>query len=122
MDKTKTRIVMLSEICPFLRNRKVTLYKDTWLNHICDAHQEVKGCAELIRKTLSQGKDSTISVYQKRRDPNAIAIYKKCVNLDPLYSYIAITVKFHNDRIADMTSCYGKHDITNLDMEDYDGH
>ena len=122
MNMTKTKPVMFSVICPFLRNRKATLYKDTWSNKICEAHQEVRGCLDLIKKTLSNKTDSTIEIYQKHRDPDAIAIYKKCPHLEPLYSYISITGKIINDRIVVMTSCYGKHDIANLDMGVYDGH
>jgi len=122
MDTTRTRTILFSVICPGLRNRKVTLYKDTWIDHICEIHQEVKDCVGFIERVLSSKKDSTIEIYQKYRDPDAIAIYKKCPHLEPLYSYIAITVKFFNDRTAVMTSCYGKQDISSLDMEVYDGH
>jgi len=108
-------------ICPILRDRKVTLYKDTWLKHICSEHYEVKSLLRIIEHTISSKKDDTVLVYQKHRDPNAVAIFKQCYQLNPYYMYIAITVKIVSDKMAIVTSCYGKYDITNLDMEVYDG-
>ena len=116
MEETKSKKgILFSEFCPYL-NRNVTLYRNTWYDHIVTEHPRVSNRIPYIKEIISKD-TKEIFKYRKKRNPNKIALFKECPHQKPLNKYIKIAIELIDDKKAVITTVHGQNNLPGNDME-----
>ncbi len=115
MDKVTKQEIVISAYSPLLR-KTITLKNEVWVYKILAMHGEVRSCRQFIQETI-QNLDESSLIFKKKKDPNSIAIWKKCHFLTGMYEYIKIAIHLENTDTGVVTTAHGSNNLPTYDME-----
>ncbi len=115
MDKATRQEIVISAHSPYLK-KTFTLTNEIWTYKILAMHGEVRNCRQFIQETIGS-LDKASLIFRKKKDPNSIAVWKKCHYLNGMYEYIKIALHIEKADGGVIATAHGSNNLPTYDME-----